>query len=163
MSSNYDDELYFKTEDRLGQIASGEKEPLKKFTASLLINRKKLDELKKHVSSNPFKEKKEEIFFFKKIKLRFYSLLIFEIEYYRLVNYLPSGNKEQLTVYYQKELKYIEWLFMQNQFQYQYFRLGAIELDHLYFLRGGRKAKRACARDTRNRPGILHELRPPFF
>lgn len=139
MSSNYYDELYFKTEDGLRQIASGEKEPLKKLTASLLIIRKTLDELKKHVLSNPFKEKKEEIYFFKKIKPGFYSLLIFEIEHYRLVNYLPSGSKEQLTVYYLEELKYIDRFFLQNQFQYEYFRLDATELDHLYFLRGAEK------------------------
>ncbi len=164
MSNNFYDELYFKLEDELEQNANSEKEMLKKLTASLIIIRRTLGELKKHLLLNPFKEKNDLILFFKKIKPRFYCLLIFEIEYYRLVNYLPSGNNEQLTVYYQKGLKYIEWLFMQTRFQYQYFRLGAIELDHLYFLRGGGQKSKACLcqryqKPTWNSPRAM----PTFF
>lgn len=139
MSNNYYDELYFKLEDELEQVANDEKEPLKKLTASLLIIRRTLDELKAHVSQNPFKEKKDEIYFFKKIKPQFFSLLIFELELYQVINNHPAGSKEQLTAYYLEELKYIERFFLQNQFQYQYFRLNATELDHLYFIRGTEK------------------------
>ena len=139
MSNNYYDELYFKLEDELEQIANDEKDLLKKLTASLLIIRRTLDELKAHVSLHSFKEKKEEIYFFKKIKPRFFSLLIFELELYQIINNHPTGSKEQLKAYYLEELKYIERFFLQNQFQYQYFRLNATELDNLYFIRGTEK------------------------
>lgn len=136
MSNNFYDELYFKLEDELEQIASDEKEPLKKLTASLKIIRRTLNELKENISLNPFKEKQEEIYFFKKVKPRFYCLLIFELELYQIVNNHPAGSKEQLTGYYLEELKYIDRFFLQNQFQYQYFRFDANELDTLYFIRG---------------------------
>jgi len=135
MSNNFYDELYLKLEDELEQIASDEKEPIKKLTNSLTVIKNALKELKSHVLEHPFEDQKDEIHFFKKIKPRFYCHLILEIDLFGLISNRPPGSKEQLTAYYLEELKYTNRFFGQNQFQYQYYKLDASELDHLYFLR----------------------------
>jgi len=135
MSNNFYDELYLKLEDDLEQIVQNDKEPIKKLTNSLRVVKQALKELKSHVLEHLFQDQKEEIHFFKKIKPRFYCHLILEIDLFRVISNRPPGSKEQLTAYYLEELKYTNRFFGQNQFQYQYYKLDAAELDHLYFLR----------------------------
>jgi len=124
-----------KLEDELEQVVHDQKEPLKKMNLSLSVIRKALDKLKSYVVEHPFKDKKEEIHFFKKIKPRFYCLLIFELKVYHIVTGIPCGSEEQVKNYYLEELKYVRRALHQNQFQYQYYRLNADELDSLYFIR----------------------------
>ncbi|WP_462267721.1 RteC domain-containing protein [Mucilaginibacter sp.] len=135
MSTTYFDEAYLKLEDELEVIARNENDPLKKMDLSLNVIRNALKTLKEYILTHPFEDKKEEIHFFKKIKPKFYCLMIFEMKVYQIITNVPRSSEEQVRNYYLEELKYIRRALNQNQFQYQYYRLGADELDTLYFVR----------------------------
>jgi len=50
----------------------------------------------------------------------------------------PVGTAETLRSYYETELLYIIRLYRNHAFHYQYYRMGATELDNQYFTRNGR-------------------------
>lgn len=96
---------------------------------------KTLSMLKNHVLTSDFVDEQSEIVFFKQIKPRFYSLFIFEVEKYNLINCVPVGDDDMLRDYYYKELSFITRYFDQHAFYYQYFKTGQVDMDTTYFLR----------------------------
>jgi hypothetical protein len=132
----YAKQQYVLMEDELEQIAINNPEPLNRMTSALRVIRKSLENLFGYITKDPFKDKKEEVHFFKFIKPRFYAHYIFEVALYNLFTGKPRVDEEQLRAYYMDELRFIQRTFRQHAFLYQYHRLGATELDELYFVRG---------------------------
>ena len=132
----YAKQQYVLMEDELEQIALNNLEPLNRMTSALRVIRKFLENLFGYITKNPFKDKSEEVYFFKSIKPRFYAHYIFEVALYNLATGKPRVDEEQLRAYYMDELRFIQRTFRQHAFLYQYYRLGATELDELYFVRG---------------------------
>ncbi|MEO6520991.1 MAG: RteC domain-containing protein [Mucilaginibacter sp.] len=127
---------YLRMEDELEQIAKDHRgEHRKRMTTALRCTRQALDRLFAYILKNPFKDKKEEIYFFKATKPQFYAHYIFEVMLYNLSD-APVSDHELLRAYYLDELRFIQRDLKQHNFLYQYFRLGADELDELYFVRG---------------------------
>jgi len=128
--------LYVELENKLGLIAEKESVPLKKMAASLALIRGVLQELREKVLGAGFADQVAEIKFFKVVKPRFFSLQILETELYHLENCRKASTLEELKVYYREELKAISRFLGQYAFQYEYYRMGADELDGLCFVRG---------------------------
>jgi hypothetical protein len=127
---------YLRMEDGLEQIAKDQAEPFKRMTAALRLIREFLTVLYKLLLDHPFKDKKEEAHFFKFTKPKFYCHYIFEVALFNLQSNAPCGDHEQLRAYYLDELRFVQRTFRQHAFLYQYYRLGAGDLDELYFVRG---------------------------
>lgn len=92
--------------------------------------------LQNMVLENGFGSQAGEIEFFRSVKPRFYSLLIFALERYSLETGRPLVKGKGMLRYLRGQLEYIDRFFAVNGFFYQYYRLVARELDALYFVRG---------------------------
>lgn len=93
-------------------------------------------ELKVFISGYSFKNKEEEIHFFKDIKPQFFSLLIYYVEVYNIEMKIPTGSIHDKRHYLSRVQNRIKYFFDMNLDFYQYYRSGSTHLDHLYFLRG---------------------------
>lgn len=83
-----------------------------------------------------FKDKFDEIYFFKFEKPEYYAQKIFLAGWFGLMNNKPSGTDEMLRDYWLDELRFINRFFKQYAFHYSYYRSGFTELDELLFIRG---------------------------
>jgi hypothetical protein len=97
--------------------------------------REAMNILQEHVIQNSFSSQVEEITFFKEIKPKFYSLLIFYHRLYNIEVSKPIGSEEEIKIYLQNELNLIRRFFEENRFWYQYHRAGETYLDEKLFLR----------------------------
>jgi len=136
MLVKFSDKLLTQLRDRIAKISAEETDSFKILAATLRAIRSALKELKDHIKQNPFKDKTEEIDFFKRIKPHFYSLRIYYLEKYNIETSIPAGDAQMLKNFYKDELKAVQRFFRHIYFHYQYYRLGATELDELYFVRG---------------------------
>lgn len=91
--------------------------------------------LKKRIIGYKFKNAKEEIYFFKKVKPRFLAKLIYYNEIYKIETSKPYGGKKVIRKYLYKELDKLKRYFDDNLDFYKYYRTGSAYLDHKYFLR----------------------------
>lgn len=110
--------------------------PLNKFSASQKLVREALKKLKEYLDDHPFTNQQEEILFFKSLKPNIYRWKIYYSELFNIEDNLPVGSNDLQIQYLERERLYVERFFQQYQFQYQYYKLNAIELDSLYFMRG---------------------------
>ncbi len=89
------------------------------------------DFFKKHPPPAP----EEEIRFFKVIKPRLLSQLIYYQKRYQLESQKPFGGPEKLEAYYSRELENIYTSYERSMDLYQYYKAGKTYLDRQYFLR----------------------------
>ncbi|MES2418314.1 MAG: RteC domain-containing protein [Bacteroidota bacterium] len=132
----FSEKLYLELRDELEDVLTKEQNPTKRLTSTLLIIKNKIKTLREFVQSKAFSSKEDEIYFFKYIKPRFYSLLIYESALFTLKNNRPVTGLEKIKAYYIQEIKFIDRFFRQHSFHYEYYRLGAQDLDDIYFIRG---------------------------
>ncbi|SEK23894.1 RteC domain-containing protein [Parapedobacter koreensis] len=132
------DNLYQHFEDEITAIEVNEPSPVLRMKDAHGCVEKYMEILKRHVTTNPFTEAEEEIRFFKHIKPKFFRWHIYYHEIATLETGMPLEGKNAQTTYLKRELSHIERFFRQYQFQYQYFKMDASDLDELYFIRGGR-------------------------
>lgn len=79
--------------------------------------------------------KKEEIEFFRDIKPKFASKLIYYNQIYTIETNKPLGSHKTIAKYYNAELLKLKVFFKQNQEFYRYCRTGNNCLDNKYFIR----------------------------
>lgn len=103
-----------------------------------------LRELKKRVLDYSFTSQEEEIHFFKEVKPRFTSLLIYYSSVDRIELGKPEGSLAHVKSYYEHELAAIDKFFSNNREVYAYFRSGDTYLDHQLFLRGNTAPRWMC-------------------
>lgn len=132
----FSEKLYAQLKEKIAKTHETESDPFKILSAVLKYTRAASRELKDYVLKNPFKDEAEQIYFFKHIKPKFYCLRIFYLEKYNIETSIPAGDAETLKNFYRDELKAVNRFFQHIYFHYQYYRLGATELDELYFVRG---------------------------
>jgi hypothetical protein len=136
MSDQLIEKLYVRLKEDLEVIAQNEKDLLKRMTAAVSKISSALQILKEHLDDHPFSSIVEEIHFFKHIKPKFYALRIYHVELYNIDNTKPYGSSKTLKKYFEDELNAVLRFFRQNQFLYEYYRQGMVELDSQYFVRG---------------------------
>ena len=95
--------------------------------------------LKEAVSNYIFPSTRDEIQFFKEIKPKLFSKLIFLRKTYQLELNNPVSSYETLKRYFEKELEQINDFCNKNADFIQYYRSGKTALDEFYFLRGRRE------------------------
>jgi len=132
----YSDELYSQFMAELKSVHAGDDSGIKRLSTTVSIIRRYLKNLKDYLKEHPFGDRTDEIEFFKFIKPKFYQWLIYYLECYAIESGKPFDNGEALLKYYMDQLKYINRFFRQNEFHYQYYKLHAVEMDNLYFVRG---------------------------
>jgi hypothetical protein len=132
----YCDSLFTELNAKREEILKKRNIPINRLSAMLNLVRDYLDMLRVFISEHPFEDKKQEIWFFKYGKPRFYALYIFHVELFNLSGHIPGGTDSQVREYFEAELKNLQRFFRLNQFHYQYFKTGANELDNIYFIRG---------------------------
>jgi len=132
----FSEQLLRQLEEEITQIAAAESDAAKKLKLILAAVRSALDQLQTHLGKHPFKDAQEEIGFFKRVKPRFDALRIYYLEKYDIEVSMPVGDTETLKTFYREEVRTVQRFFRHVYFYYQYYRLGATELDALYFIRG---------------------------
>jgi hypothetical protein len=136
MLSKSIEKLLTQLADGLGDVAGQKLSLEKRLSKALQLIRNLINSLREQVFLQPFKDKPEEIYFFKNVKTIFLSAKIFELELYNLEQNKPVGSLETLCTYYESELEIIRRFFKQYAYLYQYYRTGMTEMDNLYFVRG---------------------------
>ncbi|WP_316795325.1 RteC domain-containing protein [Pedobacter agri] len=109
---------------------------LERMRSELAAVRLALTKLKGVVGVSGFISQSEEVDFFKKVKPKFYSLLVLSAERYGFENARPLLAGKVRERFYEGQLDYISRFFHHHEFLYQYYRMGAVELDSFYFVRG---------------------------
>lgn len=123
-------------EEQLAFIAQETSTATKQAELSVPVCLKALDGLKKLVQKQGFKSEKNEIFFFKCLKPKIASKLIYHIQVFNIETGRPSGTKKQQKKYFEKQLKAINRFTENNLDLCQYYRSDSTYLDEKYFTRG---------------------------
>lgn len=97
------------------------------------------EKLKLLISDFCFEDKSDEIHFFKEVKPRLFSKLIYFRKKYQLELNRPVSNYETVKTYLEKEHEQINLYCSKNAEFIQYYRSGKTILDEYYFLRGRRE------------------------
>ncbi len=100
------------------------------------------NKLKEFISNLEFKTTEEEIDYFKNIKPKFQSDLIFYNQAYSITSKVPIGSIEKKKDYFIKNLDKMSTFFEDNVDFINYFRAKETDLDHVYFLRINAKDKK---------------------
>ncbi|WP_298394796.1 RteC domain-containing protein [Flavobacterium sp.] len=110
--------------------------PINKCEKAIEIILISITNLKKAIQKNNFKSVSEEIDFFKNIKPRFTSKLIYYNAIFKIETKKPHGGERILKKYLNNELDKLKSYFDSNLDFYRYYRTGSSYLDHKYFVRG---------------------------
>lgn len=92
--------------------------------------------LKSYVVNHEFEKPADEIEFFKVIKPRLFSKLIYYQKIYQIELNKPNSNIPTLNAYMEREYQQINEFCDNNAEFIQYYRSGGTVLDEFYFLRG---------------------------
>lgn len=95
-----------------------------------------LEKLKTFFLRYSFQNKAEEIIFFREIKPKLASKLIYYNEIFNIATAKPFASKKSIRKYYMGEIKKLESFFDDNADFYKYYRTGNRYLDNKYFIRG---------------------------
>ena len=122
-------------EKQINKIERNEKNEITKSTQILTFLKSKLEELKSFISQYDFKTEEEEILFFKEIKPKIVSKLIYHLSVYKFELNRPKGSCSTVETYFQAELDRLKQYFDRNIEMYHYYRTGCTHFDKIYFLR----------------------------
>jgi hypothetical protein len=111
-------------------------EPIPRSELSITATQKSLAELKQFVLSHKFHTQEDEIQFFKEVKPKFFSKLIYHVKTYNIETHKPNGSDKAKKKYFQNELNNLEQYFNRNLDFIKYYRTQKTYLDHKYFVRG---------------------------
>lgn len=136
MMTEFINELYIELENQIKLLAIEVDDIFERAEASINISTKIIDRLKEFIINNRFADDDEEILFFKEIKPRFISTLIFYINVYNIETNRPNGSIQIKRKYLQFELNKLKNFFDENLDFYRYYRTRSTYLDHKYFIRG---------------------------
>lgn len=133
---NYSDELLKDIELQLKNIEiTSLGDTLEISLQAIKILLEGLEKLKLFFLNYNCKDESEEIYFFKNIKPRLTSQLIYYNELYNLEANKPTITTKTIKKYYNSELKKREKIFKKNFEFYKYYRNGSNHLDNKYFKR----------------------------
>jgi hypothetical protein len=127
--------LLVQLEDQLRFIEQEHEVILKRSELCFMTCKNAIDQLKAFIIKYKFKSVQEEIKFFKEIKPKFSSKLIFNLMMYNIETKKPKGGNKTTRKYLVKELDKLKSYFDYNLDFYKYYRASANYLDHKYFVR----------------------------
>lgn len=127
-------QFYYQLEEELSQLV--EEDPVVHAHKSIKICEKHHELLRQHLIAQPFATKEEEILFFKTIKPRFLSKLIYYISLHNILTSKPCDTPQELIKYYERELKYLRSFRKRNEVFCRYLTAEDTFLDERLFTRG---------------------------
>lgn len=136
MLQQLSEKLYLQFKTELEAVYAAESSELKKLLSCISVVRKYLGQFKQMFQAHVFASPDEEIDFLKHTKPRFYCWLIYYMERYSILNSRPLESIKALLRHYTEQLKYLHHFFRLHEFYYQYYKMSAVEMDYLYFVRG---------------------------
>ena len=113
-----------------------ESDIIKKAQKSMRCTSDFLAQLKAFISQYTFKDKQEEIEFFKEIKPELLAHLIYFVNIFNFESRRPTGSREVQEKYLRYELGKLTFFFNHHLDFYQYYRMKSSYLDEQYFMRG---------------------------
>jgi hypothetical protein len=131
----YINDLYESMSNEIKVIHNQNDRTLTKLELIIPLIQKKLIELKEFLLSFENLTSDKEINFFKYIKPKFNSQLIFNIELYNFEIQTPSFSKELKTEYIKNQILKLKKLITENIDFYRYFKSNATYFDSIYFSR----------------------------
>lgn len=135
MPENYNQQ-YEELEDKLRMIDLEEDDILKKSEQSFQIALQAINQLRDDLKGDRLCSQTDEIYFFKEIKPKFVSKLIYHLSVFNIETNKPNGGIKVKRKYYQNELDKLKRYFDNNLEFYRYYRTHSNYLDHKYFVRG---------------------------
>jgi hypothetical protein len=136
MIAKFSERLYADLNKDLNAILLDDEQVIKRQEKSIHTCLKYLRKLKDYAKLNDPATPDEEIAFFKGIKPRFKSQLIFHQALLNIEIRKPIGEGQVVSEYYLNEIKILRHFFESNLTFYQYVRTQATYLDEYYFVRG---------------------------
>lgn len=133
---NFVENLYKNMLSELDEVATVVDNPIQKADKSYHVVESIMKELKAYVLDKDFRDKPEEIKFFKFIKPKFQSELFYYLQIFYFEYRKPLGNVEMIKNFHHSALLRVDDFFDKNLEFYNYFRLGRTENDEWYFIRG---------------------------
>jgi hypothetical protein len=128
--------LLSELEHQLDKIHLEMKEPVQYAEEAIKISISILEKLKTYCLEHKFKDKIDEIEFFRNIKPQFAAKLIYYNEIYTIETSKPYGSKKTVRKHYTTEISKLKTFFDENQEFYRYYRTNNRCLDKKYFVRG---------------------------
>tara|TARA_R110002049_G_scaffold214533_3_gene386004 strand:+ start:18973 stop:19821 length:849 start_codon:yes stop_codon:yes gene_type:complete len=122
--------------DEIEELGQGIKYTYAKIENGIQISRKYLQELRVVLRNGKFKNKKDEIQFFKKQKPFIYGRLKFYSKLYVYITHKPLGSKKSQRIFIDSEIQKLQSYYQRNIDFVQYYREDSMILDEFYFLRG---------------------------
>jgi hypothetical protein len=133
----FTEHLYQDLQVALQEIADLNENQLIKSERSRIAAQKSLLKLKAFIVCYTFKDANEEILFFKEIKPKFLSELIFHREVYFAESRKPVGDAKEQVKHCRRILENINQYFERYHFLYLYYQKKRSDMDEQYFLRNG--------------------------
>lgn len=130
------EKLNAELEEQLNFISQETQSLTKQAELSVPICIKALEAIKKLTQKHGFNELKDEVFFFKHLKPKLSSKLIYYVQLFNIESRKPSGTAKLQKKYYIKQLKNINRFIEENLEFHQYYRSDSTFLDEKYFMRG---------------------------
>ncbi|WP_341836892.1 RteC domain-containing protein [Chitinophaga pollutisoli] len=96
----------------------------------------KISKLRTFVKEKGFDKPEDEIHFFKELKPKIVSKLIYYNAIYKIETRRPYGGERSIKKYLNNELSKLKRFFYNNLEFYKYYRTNSSYLDHKYFIRG---------------------------
>ena len=124
-----------KMENTLDEINVNETDILQRLKNSSRTILSSISRLKNFIGSYEFIDVNDEINFFKNIKPKFSSKLIFYQKAYEIQLYLPIGPLPDIKNYYFKEIQKIGRYLNDNKELLSYYRSNSTLFDEIYFVR----------------------------
>lgn len=133
---NYYKSIISELDNHLNFISIEIDNPIKLSEQAIDYVLKTIENVKKQILKNKFKSQGEEIEFFKNIKPKILSKLIYHNAIYKIETRKPYGGKKALIKYLNNELNRLKRFFDNNLEFYKYYRTNSTYLDYKYFMRG---------------------------
>ncbi|MDQ2720437.1 MAG: RteC domain-containing protein [Bacteroidota bacterium] len=122
-------------ENGLDEINLNETDILQRLKDSSRTILRSILSLKNFIVNYEFVDIIDEINFFKNIKPKFSSKLIFYQKAYEIQLYLPIGQLPDIKIYYFKEIQKIDKYLNDNKELFSYYRSNSTLIDEIYFVR----------------------------
>ncbi|GGC33408.1 hypothetical protein GCM10011386_26870 [Parapedobacter defluvii] len=120
--------------ERLESALDGVSDTLERLRLALRTIRRAKTELREKVEKRPPATADEEIYLYKTVWPSVLSWHVQHMEWYAMEANQPIGDRNRLKDYWKRELVFTARFMAMQPFHYQYYKLGATELDHLYFI-----------------------------
>jgi hypothetical protein len=128
-------DLLAELDTRLQQIEIAAENILSMASQSYKATEAVMATLKTLIRKYKFKDRQEEIRFFKEIKPLFYAKLIYFVQVFHFETNKPAGQVQEVRKYLKHKLAAITQCSHENREFYKYVRAGATYMDHKYFVR----------------------------